>query len=53
MHNIFDKFEFQPDWTEELKLPLVFKMSPWAYNGSQVSDRCPLGCLLYISDIVD
>ena len=38
MHIILDKFEFQP----ELKLP----MSPWNYDGSQVSDRCPLGYLL-------
>ena len=31
MHNILDKFEFQPDWTEELKMPLNV---PWIYNGS-------------------
>ena len=54
IHDILDEFNFQPDWTIDCGFgcPCACKKTPLIYNGSQVSDRCPLGYLLDIMCVV-
>ena len=44
MHNILDEFEFWPHGTTDYGVSCP--------DGSQVSDRCPLGCLFTLSVMI-